>query len=102
MRRACTVVLLAVLIFMVMSLVAVVHAQSLWVGPLANTPQPFRLVDVCPGYTISTNRAKAEVYLRCPPQADPWITIKECVTPTVTRQPNGKDVNIYCTKPVKT
>jgi hypothetical protein len=74
------------------------RAQTLNVVPQGN--RTFNMTSICPGYTLSTNRGKAEVYLRCPPATDPWIVIKDCVDPKVVR--NGPYVNITCTKPVKT
>lgn len=108
-RQARNIAAMAVLAWMAVLFVCVLvalaispaRAQSLFVAPIGTVPQPFRLADVCPGFVISTNRGKAEVYIRCPPQTDPWITIKECASPTVQRHTNGKDVDIYCTKPVK-
>lgn len=95
--------MLGVLIFMVLGLLAVTvaHGQGLSVNPITTPAQPFRLADVCPGFTISTNRSKAEVYIRCPPRVENWITIQQCADPKVWRNANGKDVDIYCTKPVK-
>lgn len=91
-----------VLAFVLYTLAALIGkyagAQMLTVIPQGN--RTFNMTSICPGYTLSTNRGKAEVYLRCPPATDPWVVIKDCVDPKVVR--NGPYVNITCTKPVRT
>lgn len=105
-REAVTILLYALSTLLMMALFFGVcqwaFAQQLYVQPLVSQAPPFRLADVCPGFTLSTNRAKAEVYLRCPPDPQPWIVIRECTQPRVTRHANGKDVDIYCVKPTRT
>lgn len=77
------------------------YGQNLLVGPQGEPTRSFNMSSICPNYTLSTNRSLNEVYLRCPPATQPWVTIRDCANPKVERSADGKYVSINCTKPVK-
>lgn len=99
LRMAARIALVVILALLIVNFLPRALAQS--VGPVVGDPSTLRLTDVCPGYTVSRSPSKNEVYIRCPPRKDPWLTIRECAQPVVVRQPDGVSLHIECTKPLK-
>lgn len=99
LRMAARLALMAIFTVLAINLIATVFAQS--IGPLNGSPSELHMTDVCPGYQISRSVTKSEVYIRCPPRKDPWLTIRECAQPILVREPDNLSIRITCTKPVK-
>ena len=73
--------------------IAAIVALLLALDATAATSKPLRLCDVCEGFTIS--KRGDDLLIRCPGKPEPWMTIKDCKSPRVTR--SGNNITINCT-----
>lgn len=99
LRMAARLVLVAIFTVLAINLLGAAFGQS--IGPLNGSPSVLRLSEVCPGYQITRSPSKNEVYIKCPPRIEPWLTIRECAQPVVIREPDNQHIRIECTKPIK-